>query len=281
MGSISAKDVKKLRDLTGAGMMDCKKALAESDGDVEKAIEFLRKRGQKLAGKRADREAKEGVVMAKTSSDRNNGVLIRLSCETDFVAKTESFVALADKVASIALDKLPSSLDDLLGLPFDSELSIAKKIEEQIGVIGEKLEVNKYEKIETKAGEGQVIPYIHAGYRAGVLASLNLAGPEFVDPGKDVAMQVAAMRPVALDKDGVDADTIAKEIEIGKEQARQEGKPEAILEKIATGKLNKFFKEKTLLNQIFVKDNKKTVTQYLQSVDKNLTITDFKHVELG
>ena len=141
--------------------------------------------------------------------------------------------------------------------------------------------MNKYEKIETKAGEGQVIPYIHAGYRAGVLASLNLAGPEFVDPGKDVAMQVAAMRPVALDKDGVDADTIAKEIEIGKEQARQEGKPEAILEKIATGKLNKFFKEKTLLNQIFVKDNKKTVTQYLQSVDKNLTITDFKHVELG
>lgn len=281
MGSISAKDVKKLRDLTGAGMMDCKKALAESDGDVEKAIEFLRKRGQKLAGKRADREAKEGVVMAKTSSNRNNGVLIRLSCETDFVAKTESFVALADTVAEIALKNLPSSLDDLLALPFDKDLSIAKKIEEQIGVIGEKLEVNKYEKIETKAGEGQVIPYIHAGYRAGVLASLNLEGPQFVDPGKDVAMQVAAMRPVALDKDGVDADTIAKEIEIGKEQARQEGKPEAILEKIATGKLNKFFKEKTLLNQIFVKDNKKTVTQYLQSVDKNLTITDFKHVELG
>lgn len=281
MGSISAKDVKKLRDLTGAGMMDCKKALAESDGNVEKAIEFLRKRGQKLAGKRADREAKEGVVMAKTSSNRNNGVLIRLSCETDFVAKTESFVALADSVAEIALKNLPSSLDDLLALPFDKDLSIAKKIEEQIGVIGEKLEVNKYEKIETKAGEGQVIPYIHAGYRAGVLASLNLEGPQFVDPGKDVAMQVAAMRPVALDKDGVDADTIAKEIEIGKEQARQEGKPEAILEKIATGKLNKFFKEKTLLNQIFVKDNKKTVTQYLQSVDKNLTITDFKHVELG
>ncbi len=281
MGSISAKDVKKLRDLTGAGMMDCKKALSESEGDVEKAIEFLRKRGQKLAGKRADREAKEGVVMAKTSSDRNNGILIRLSCETDFVAKTESFVALADTVAEIALKNLPSSLDDLLALPFDKDLSVAKKIEEQIGVIGEKLEVNKYEKIETKAGEGQVIPYIHAGYRAGVLASLNLEGPQFIDPGKDVAMQVAAMRPVALDKDGVDADTIAKEIEIGKEQARQEGKPEAILEKIATGKLNKFFKEKTLLNQIFVKDNKKTVTQYLQSVDKNLTITDFKHVELG
>lgn len=281
MGSISAKDVKKLRDLTGAGMMDCKKALAESEGDVEKAIEFLRKRGQKLAGKRADREAKEGVVMAKTSSNRNNGVLIRLSCETDFVAKTESFVALADSVADIALKNLPSSLDDLLALPFDKDLSIAKKIEEQIGVIGEKLEVNKYEKIETKAGEGQVIPYIHAGYRAGVLASLNLEGPQFIDPGKDVAMQIAAMRPVALDKDGVDSETIAKEIEIGKEQARQEGKPEAILEKIATGKLNKFFKERTLLNQMFVKDNKKTITQYLQSVDQKLTVTDFKHVELG
>ncbi len=281
MGSISAKDVKKLRDLTGAGMMDCKKALAESEGDVEKAIEFLRKRGQKLAGKRADREAKEGVVMAKTSSNRNNGVLIRLSCETDFVAKTESFVALADSVADIALKNLPASLDDLLALPFDKDLTIAKKIEEQIGVIGEKLEVNKYEKIETKAGEGQVIPYIHAGYRAGVLASLNLEGPQFIDPGKDVAMQIAAMRPVALDKDGVDSETIAKEIEIGKEQARQEGKPEAILEKIATGKLNKFFKERTLLNQMFVKDNKKTITQYLQSVDQKLTVTDFKHVELG
>ncbi len=281
MGSISAKDVKKLRDLTGAGMMDCKKALAESDGDVEKAIEFLRKRGQKLAGKRADREAKEGVVMAKTSSDRNNGVLIRLSCETDFVAKTESFVALADSIAEIALTNLPSSLDDLLALPFDKELSVGKKVEEQVGVIGEKLEVNKYEKIETKAGEGQVIPYIHAGYRAGVLASLNLEGPQFVDSGKDVAMQIAAMRPVALDKDGVDSDTIAKEIEIGKEQARQEGKPEAILEKIAAGKLNKFFKERTLLNQMFVKDNKKTITQYLQSVDKDLTVTAFKHVELG
>lgn len=281
MGSISAKDVKKLRDLTGAGMMDCKKALAESDGDVEKAIEFLRKRGQKLAGKRADREAKEGVVMAKTSSNRNNGVLIRLSCETDFVAKTESFVALADSIAEIALTNLPSSLDDLLALPFDKELSVGKKVEEQVGVIGEKLEVNKYEKIETKAGEGQVIPYIHAGYRAGVLASLNLEGPQFVDPGKDVAMQIAAMRPVALDKDGVDSDTIAKEIEIGKEQARQEGKPEAILEKIAAGKLNKFFKERTLLNQMFVKDNKKTITQYLQSVDKDLTVTAFKHVELG
>jgi len=281
MSKISAADVKKLRDLTGAGMMDCKKALAEAEGDKDKAIELLRKRGQKMAGKRADREAKEGVVIAKTSHNRNNGVIVRLSCETDFVAKTDSFVELAQSIAEVALKKLPESPQELLDLPFDNELSVAKKIEEQIGVIGEKLEVSQYAKIVTQAGEGQVIPYIHMGYRAAVIAALNLEGPQFVDPGKDVAMQIAAMRPIALNKDGVDSATIEKEIEIGKEQARQEGKPEAILEKIAKGKLNKFFKEKTLLNQIFVKDNKKTVSQYLESVDKNLTVTDFKHVELG
>jgi len=281
MVKISAKDVKSLRDQTGAGMMDCKKALNEAEGDINKAIELLRKRGQKLAGKRADREAKEGVVIAKTSKNRNNGVILRLSCETDFVAKTASFVDLANAVADIALKNLPESTEDLLALPFDSDLSVAKKIEEQIGVIGEKLEVNKYSKIVTAAGQGQVIPYIHMGHRAAVIASLNLEGPQFVDPGKDVAMQIAAMRPVALDESGVDAEIIKKEIEIGKEQARQEGKPEAILEKIAKGKLNKFFKENTLLNQKFVKDNKKTIQEYLQSVDKNLTVTDFKHVELG
>lgn len=278
---ISAKDVKNLRDKTGAGMMDCKKALTEAEGDIDKAIEILRKRGQKLAGKRADREAKEGVVIAKTSHNRNNGVLIRLSCETDFVAKTESFVELAQSIADIALKGLPETIEELLALPYDKELTVAKKIEEQIGVIGEKLDLNQYAKIVTKAGEGQVIPYIHMGYRAGVIAALNLEGPQFIDPGKNVAMQIAAMRPVALDKDEVDAATIEKEIEIGKEQARQEGKPEAILEKIAKGKLNKFFKEKTLLNQSYVKDNKQSVSQYLQGIDKKLTITSFKHIELG
>ena len=281
MVKISAKDVKSLRDQTGAGMMDCKKALNEAEGDIDKAIELLRKRGQKLAGKRADREAKEGVVIAKTSGNRNNGVILRLSCETDFVAKTEKFVELANAVADIALKSLPDTTEDLLALPFDSELTVAKKIEEQIGVIGEKLEVNKYSKIVTEAGKGQVIPYIHMGHRAAVIAALNLEGPKFIDTGKDVAMQIAAMRPVALDESGVDAATIEKEIEIGKEQARQEGKPEAILDKIAKGKLNKFLKENTLLNQKFVKDNKKTIQQYLESVDKNLTVTDFKHVELG
>lgn len=278
---ISAKDVKSLRDLTGAGMMDCKKALTEAEGDIDKAIELLRKRGQKMAGKRADRDAKEGVVVALTSHNRNNGIIIRLGCETDFVAKGEGFIALAKSFAELALKKLPETLEELLALPYDGGLSIAEKLTEQIGVIGEKVEISKYEKIVTAAGEGQVIPYIHMGYRAGVIVALNLEGPQFVDPGKDVAMQVAAMRPIALDKDGVDSKTIEAEIEIGKEQAKAEGKPEALLERIATGKLNKFFKEKTLLNQMFVKDNKKSIADYLKGIDKKLTVTDFKHVELG
>ena len=280
MAAISAKDVKKLRDLTGAGMMDCKKALVEADGDTDKAIEYLRKKGQKMAGKRADRDAKEGVVIALTSHNRNNGVIIRLGCETDFVAKGESFIALGNALAELALKNLPASLEDLLALPYEG-MTVAEKLVEQIGVIGEKVEISKYEKIETAAGEGQVIPYIHMGYRAAVIVALNLEGPNFIEPGKNVAMQVAAMRPIALDKDGVDATVVEKEIEIGKDQARQEGKPEAILDKIAMGRLNKFYKERTLLNQMYVKSNKQSITQYLQSIDKKLTVTDFKHIELG
>ncbi len=278
---ISAADVKKLRDSTGAGMMDCKKALTEANGDMEKAIEILRKKGQKLSAKRADREAKEGVVFALTSHNRNNGVIVRLSCETDFVAKTDGFIDMTKSIAEIALKNLPENAEALLALPFDSELSIGEKITEQTGVIGEKLELSKYAKIETAAGEGQVIPYIHMGYRAGVILAINLEGPDYMEPAKNVAMQVAAMRPIAIDKDGVDATTIEKEIEIGKEQARQEGKPEAMLEKIAMGKLTKFYKESTLLNQQYVKDSKQTVGAYLKSIDDKLTVTNFKHVELG
>ena len=281
MAAISAKDVKKLRDLTGAGMMDCKKALVEADGDTDKAIEYLRKKGQKMAGKRADRDANEGVVIALTSGNRNKGVVIKLGCETDFVAKGESFIALANSMAELALKHTPDTLEELNALPFEGGMTVAEKLVEQIGVIGEKVEISKYEKIETAAGEGQVIPYIHMGYRAGVIVALNLEGPTFVEPGKNVAMQVAAMRPIALDKDGVDATVVEKEIEIGKDQARQEGKPEAILEKIAMGRLNKFYKERTLLNQMYVKSNKQSITQYLQSIDKNLTVTDYKHIELG
>ena len=279
---ITAADVKKLRDQTGAGMMDCKKALSEAEGDFEKAIELLRKKGQKLSEKRADREAKEGVVIAKTSHNKNNGIVVRLSCETDFVSKGDAFVALATSFADVALKNLPDNLDALLALEVEAGKSIAQKVEEQTGVIGEKIELSAYEKIVTVAGQGQVLPYIHMGNKAGVIVAVNLEGPQYEEPGKNVAMQVAAMHPIALDKDGVDSSIVEKEIEIGKEVARQEGKPEAMLEKIATGKLNKFFKERTLLNQMYVKStSKETVQGYLTNAHADLTVTDFKHLKLG
>ena len=273
---ISAADVKKLRDMTGAGMMDCKKALAEAEGDFEKAIEILRKKGQKLSAKRADREATEGVVLALVSEDGGRGVIVKLSCETDFVAKNEDFVKLARSFGEIALDRAPENLDALLQLDYNG-ITIGEKVTEQIGVIGEKIELAAYEQVKAPL----VAPYIHMGNKAAVLVGLNESNPDFLAAGRDVAMQVAAMRPVALDKEGVDQTIIDKEIEIGKEQARQEGKPEAILDKIAMGKLNKFFKENTLLNQQFVKDSKQTVASFLKSVDKDLTVTEFKHVTLG
>ncbi len=276
MAKISAADVKKLRDLTGAGMMDCKKALAEAEGDFDKAIEYLRKRGQKMAAKKAGREAKEGAVIAKVSDDHSKGVIIKLSCETDFAAKNERFVALANQFADVALANLPANMEEFLALPC-GEISVAEKVTEQTGVIGEKLELSNYEYLKAST----VSPYIHMGNRAGVLVGLNNAADGAYDAGRDVAMQVAAMRPIAVDKDGVDASVIDKEIEIGKEQARQAGKPEAILEKIALGKLNKFFKERTLLNQQFVKDSKQDVKGFLKTVDKDLTVTEFKHIELG
>lgn len=275
--TISAADVKRLRDITGAGMMDCKKALAESGGDFDGAIDILRKQGQKLSAKRADREAKEGVVIALVSDDKKRGVVVKLSCETDFVAKNDDFVKLTESFAQIALDKYPASLEDLLALPYNSDITIGDKVTEQVGVIGEKIELSNYEKIEAP----QVVSYIHMGNKAGVILGLNSDNSAFHDPGRDVAMQVAAMHPIAVDEDGVNSDTIQKEIEIGMEIARNEGKPEEMLEKIAKGKLNKFFKESTLLNQQFVKDNKMTVREYLQSLDKSLTVTDFKHVRLG
>ena len=281
MSQLSAADVKKLRDMTGAGMMDCKKALEATNNDLEAAIDYLRKLGQKLSIKRADREAKEGVVIAQTSANRNNGIIIRLSCETDFVAKNESFISLAQQIADVALKALPADLETLLTTTFDGKISIGEKVLEQLAVIGEKVEVAQYEKIETAAGEGQVIPYIHMGYRAGVLVALNLEGPDLIEVGKDTAMQVAAMKPVAVDKDGVDSTIIEREMEIAKEQSRNEGKPEAMIEKIAQGKLTRFYKDFTLLNQDFVKDGSKTVAQQLDGVKKGLTVTSFRHVTLG
>jgi len=273
---ISAKDVAALRKETGAGMMDCKKALVESGGDIDAAKDILRKKGQKLADKRAERDANEGVVIAQTNNDQTKGIVINLSCETDFVAKNEDFINLAKQVAAIALDKFPASLEDLLATDFGGGLSVGDKVTEQIGVIGEKVEVKKYENLESD----MVVPYIHAGYRRGVLIGLNKVG-DFAEAGKNVAMQVAAMSPIAVDKADVDTSVVEKEIEIGKELARNEGKPEAMLDKIAMGRLNKFYKENTLLQQEYVKGNKETVANYLKSVDNDLTVKAFRHVGLG
>lgn len=276
MSTISATDVKNLREMTGAGMMDCKAALTEANGDFDKAIEILRLKGQKLSLKRADREAKEGVVYALVSNDQKRGVVIRLSSETDFVAKNEDFINLAKEIAQIALDTFPATLEELLQQKYHN-ITIGEKVAEQVGVIGEKIELADYQRIEAP----QVVSYIHMGNKAGVILGLNKSEEKFKDAGRDVAMQVAAMKPVALDKDGVDASIVEKEIEIGKELARQEGKPEEMLEKIAMGKLNRFFKDNTLLAQAFVKDNSVSVEGYLKSIDKDLTVTGFKHIKLG
>lgn len=275
MANITASDVNKLRQQTGAGMMDCKKALVEADGDFEKAVEILRKKGQKVASNRADRDAKEGVVLSKVNTSATLGAAIMLNCETDFVAKNQEVVDFAYSILNIAIEKKPASLEALLALDFNG-LSLSENITNMIGKTGEKLEVSHYEFVEAP----KVFAYIHPGNRLATLVGLNKA--EGVDEvGKDIAMQVAAMSPVALDKTDVDPSVIEKEIEIGKEQARQEGKPEDMLEKIAIGKLNKFYKESTLLNQEFIKDGKKNVLQVLQEVDKNLTVTAFKRLILG
>jgi len=275
--TLSATDVKNLRDATGAGMMDCKAALTEAEGDFEKAIEVLRKRGQKLSIKRADRDAKEGVVIAMVNADKTKGIVIKLSSETDFVSKNEDFINNAKKIAEIALNTFPATLEDLKNQTFEGNVTIGDKTTDLVATIGEKIEVANYERLEAP----QVEFYIHMGNKAGVLIGLNKRGEEFTEAGRDAAMQVAAMKPVALDKDHVDATVIAKEIEIGKEQARAEGKPEAMLEKIAMGKLERFYKDSTLLNQQFVKDGSHTISSYLKSKDKDLTITGFKHVMLG
>lgn len=274
--NISATAVKELREQTGVGMMDCKKALVEANGDFDKAIELLRLRGQKMSEKRADRDAKEGVVIAMVSPDNHKGIVVRLSCETDFVSKNEDFINLTKEIAQIALNTFPADLDSLYQQQMNG-ISLQTVVSEQVAKIGEKIEIADYQKIEAPL----VASYIHMGNKAGVLVGLNLDDEKYVDAGRDVAMQVAAMKPVALDKDDVSQDIIEKEIEIGKEIARNEGKPEDMLEKIAVGKLNKFFKENTLLNQVFVKDGKISVAEYLKTKNPQLTATGFKHVKLG
>lgn len=274
---ISAADVNKLRQMTGAGMMDCKKALTEAEGDFEKAIEILRKKGQKVSASRSDRDAKEGSVFVKTSADNKEAVLIALNCETDFVGKNEEFLNLGKQIVEVAFDKKPATKEALLNEKI-GDLTINEKIVELVGKIGEKIEVSEFVHMQGEA----VVPYIHAGSKLGVLVSLKgVNGKDVTEAGKDVGMQIAAMNPVAVDESQVDKSVIEKEMEIAKAQILAEGKPENMVEKIAQGKLNKFFKESTLLPQAFVKDNSKSVAQYLDSVSKGLTVAEFKRVSIG
>lgn len=274
---ISAQDVNKLRNMTGAGMMDCKKALTEAEGDFEKAIEILRKKGQKVSASRSDRDAKEGSVFVKTSADNKEAVLIALNCETDFVAKNEEFQGLGRLIAETAFAIKAADKDALLAAKA-GDLTIGDKITELVGKIGEKLEVSEYVRMTGEA----VVPYIHAGGKLGVLVSLKgVNGASVVDAGKDVGMQIAAMNPVSVDEKSVDPAVIAKELEIAKAQIIAEGKPENMVEKIAQGKLQKFFKESTLIHQSFVKDNSKTVAQYLDSVSKGMGVAEFRRVSIG
>jgi elongation factor Ts len=273
--AITAADVNKLRQQTGAGMMDCKKALEESNGDFEKAVDYLRKKGAKVAANRQDREAKEGVVLAKTTGDKKQGILVSVNCETDFVAKNADFIQFAETVANIALEKKPASIDALKALPYNSDITVGDKFMEQVGKIGEKIDIGYYNTINAE----KVVAYNHPGNRLAVIVGFNQNIDD--EAAKNVAMQTAAMAPVAVDKDDVDTTTLEREMEIAREQVRQEGKPADMVEKIAAGKLNKFYKESTLLNQEYIKDNKLTIRQYLQSLDKGLTVTGFKRFSLS
>ncbi|TAG53356.1 MAG: elongation factor Ts [Cytophagales bacterium] len=276
--SISAADVNKLRQMTGAGMMDCKKALTETNGDFEAAIDFLRKKGQKVSAARADNATSEGMVAIKVSADGKNAKLLALACETEPVSKVEDFKNLGNSILEVAFSKNPSTKEELLALSLADGRVIAEAIVELTGKIGEKIIIQTYENINAE----QVVPYVHSNGKLGVLVALKgVNGKDVQEIGKDVAMQIAAMKPVAVDKDDVDPTMIQREIEIGKEQARAEGKPEAMLEKIALGKLNKFYKDSTLLNQEFVKDGSKTIAQLLDGHTKGLTVTSFRRVQIG
>jgi len=272
--SFTTADVVKLRKATGAGMMDCKNALAEAEGNFDRAVEIIRERGKLVASKRADRDATEGVVLAKVTEDHKFGALVVLNCETDFVAKNENFIGFTTKILELALANKPASLDELKELVMEGR-TIGTHVTEQTGIIGEKLELSYYGKVEAE----NVVPYIHPGNKLATLVGFNQAGIE-VQVGKDVAMQVAAMNPVAVNRESVPQTTIEKELEIAKEKFRLEGKPEAMLDKIAQGALQKWFAESTLLEQSFIKDGKITVKQYLTGIEKNLTVTAFERYSL-
>jgi len=273
--SFTTADVVKLRKVTGAGMMDCKNALTDAEGNFDRALEIIREKGKLIASKRADREASEGVVLAKVTEDSKFGAILVLNCETDFVAKNDNFVAFADSILDIALANKAESLEALKGLDFDGR-TVETQVTEQLGVIGEKLELSYYKCINAETA----IAYIHPGNKLSTLVGFN-KGDVDVQVAKDVAMQVAAMAPVAIDTDSIPQETIDKEIEIAKEKFRLEGKPEAMLDKIAMGALNKWYKEVTLLNQTYVKDGKISIKDFLKQNDKNLTVTDFDRYTLN
>ncbi len=268
--AITASDVNKLRKQTGAGMMDCKNALVETNGDFESAVDVLRKKGQKVAAKRGDNEAKEGVIFAEVQ--QGVGYILQLNCETDFVAKNPDFQSMVKSIMQVAMDKEVSSLEDLMQISYNDKLTISEKLTEQIGVIGEKLEISNFAKVEGPT----VVSYNHPGNQLATIVALNNSSDIAADVGKQIAMQVAAMNPIALTKEGIDDAIISRELEIGKELAIQEGKPAEMAEKIAQGRLGKFFKENTLLSQSFIKDNKITVEQFLNSSDSGLTVIEFK-----
>lgn len=271
--TITAADINKLRQVTGAGMLDCRKALTETNGDFEAAIDWLRKQGQKVAAKRSDREAKEGVIIAQTTADKKSGIIVCISCETDFVSKNADFVAFAQSIADAAISSNVNSAEQLNEVKI-GEQTVADLINEKLAAIGEKIAVSKFERVDADF----VASYIHGAYRMGVLVGMN---KEAAEAGKDVAMQIAAMNPLAIDETSIPAETIAREKEIAIEQIKAEGKPAEMAEKIAMGKVNKFLKENTLLAQPFVKDNSKSVADYLKSVDADLKLTTFKRVALG
>ncbi len=273
--AISAAEVNRLRQTTGAGMMDCKKALTEAGGDFDKAIEILRKKGQKVAASRAERDAKEGIVLAKTSADQKKGILVSVNSETDFVARNEEFATFVENVSKIAIEKYPANVDALKALTYNGSVSINDKLTELIGKIGEKLEVSRYETINAE----KVASYIHPGNKLAVIIGFTKTISD--EAGRNIAMQVAAMAPVSIDKSDVPQEIVDRELEIGRELARKEGKPENMIDKIAQGKLNKFYSESTLLNQEYIREAKKTVAQYLAESNKDTKVTGFKRIALG
>ena len=274
MAKISAEEVNKLRKSTGAGIMDCKKALEESSGNFELAIEILRKKGQKVAANRADRDSSEGVTIARVSSDRTMGIIISLNCETDFVAKNNTYIQLANKLADLALGF--STKESFLSSKFDDKLTVNEKLIEQTGVIGEKIEIGSFKFLEAN----YVGSYIHAGNKIASIVGLSYKDDNAEKVSKNIAMQVAAMNPIALDEHGVSKDILDKEIEIAKDQLRQQGKPEAMLDNIVKGKIKRFLKDNTLVNQIFIKDNKINVSQYAFSINPKFSITGFERISL-